>query len=379
MRGSVFLVKALAIAGAGGGPLILPAHPFSSITEEQPRRFKWSLSIDLNGQGSSGGAVKKEVEVGQGYWITGLEDKSWQGVAKNKWEELSGTAGRSVYKLAFRSSWTQEVDKNLGEKSAKGALALIKASWGGKGVSDKKLKVEEIKVGEDKKVWLIIAKGKESIYLVPVVRSSNGGGGSRLSKGEEDKKIDTEGVKDIKDWTDKFDRDGKWEQKHNECLAKEYETGFNITRASSFVSNGGGTIKELKREGGLGIFYYDGDRKQSIDWREFDQKKNEGEKMNLNAGKIIRNGFRSRCGNGLNKRYFPLDIFVLGSSTKLIDKTSSTRNLTQQIEVKDTITQVIGVRLDQVVISDTGIGSGKKNEIKWGTINKPSLTRELLK
>ena len=48
------------------------------------------------------------------------------------------------------------------------------------------------------------------------------------------------------------------------------------------------------------------------------------------------------------------------------------KNYEQEIEISDTITQVIGVRLDQVVISETGIGDGSESEINWEHVSRPS-------
>lgn len=384
MRGlATFLVKALTIVGAGGGPLILQVYSSSKIAE-LPRKFQWTLNLNLNSQGSSGGSVEAKKSE-ESYWLEGLNKNKWQGVEQSKWGELSGKTARSAYKLAFRSSWIQEEDKNLGDKSAKGALALIKASWGGfGGAENKEARTEEIKVGQDKRVWLIIAKSESSIYLIPVVRASTltetSRGRSSSSGGESEatKKNWKEGVEDIGNWTREFDKNSEWEKGRNENLQNKYRTGMWIKRVGSKVGKKDGKTLELRREDWKKVCYEGGVRKDN---EEECQSLESSAEVYQNAGRMSGRVFRTRgCENcKWSEEYFALDVFVFGDSSKFKNKNGSPQALIQEMEINDKITQVMGVRLDQVVISDTGIGEGKKNEIKWGSITKPTLIRELLK
>ncbi|AFN65405.1 hypothetical protein WEN_03120 [Mycoplasma wenyonii str. Massachusetts] len=380
MRGlTTFLVKALTIVGAGGGPLILQVYSSSKITE-LPRKFQWTLNLNLNSQDSSGRSVEAK-KAKESYWLEGLNKNKWQGVEQSKWGELSGKTARSAYKLAFRSSWIQEEDEKLGDKSAKGALALIKASWGGfDGAKNKDVRTEEIQVGKDKRVWLIIAKSESSIYLIPVVRASSEGDTSSYgrSSGKIENDIWEHGIEDIGTWAKKFDTSDSWEPDCNENLKKKYKSGIVISRGGSILNKNADQVTEWRREGRK-IVYYEGNQKKEKEWNKEESVSDEV-RLWRNAGWIRGNTLHRRVGKcQKNEKYFPLDISVLGNANKLENKTSSSRSLVQEIEINDKITQVMGVRLDQVIISDTGIGEGKKNEIKWGSITKPTLIRELLK
>lgn len=64
--------------------------------------------------------------------------------------------------------------------------------------------------------------------------------------------------------------------------------------------------------------------------------------------------------------FFPLDIKVMGESNKLEETNKGRKKLIQEVQVNEKISDIVAVKLDQVVITETGIGRGSGKEVKWG-------------
>lgn len=54
-------------------------------------------------------------------------------------------------------------------RGLRGALGLLKATWK---KDEDKWEAADVKVGDDAKVWLLMAQGQENIYLMPAVRDA---------------------------------------------------------------------------------------------------------------------------------------------------------------------------------------------------------------
>ncbi|AFN65291.1 hypothetical protein WEN_02530 [Mycoplasma wenyonii str. Massachusetts] len=367
----LLLRKVLVFAGTGGSPLIYYGSS-SDIFSEGLRKFKLSLSLDLENQSSKSNSGTKQDET----WT--LSKDTWQGISEEKWKQLIETETRSIYKLFIKS---ESIQGERAEKGIKGLIGLSKIKLGSEGA---KGTVEEITKEESQNIWLIIAKGEKSIYLMPSVVSNPQDVGSGSSNAtEQEKKIWKEGVIDINGWKAGNEQFSEWDKAKNKKLHESIQKGFIVARGGKYMSktrSGGTGMPEQDYEGWLRLKNF------GMNISETMGNVQDGEVFYNNTGIVWGKKGEQKLGwlviekwNEQREKYFPLDIFVLGDSSKMKKKFAGHKSLIQEIEVEDKINEAIGVRLDQVVISETGIGEGEKNEIKWGTIKRPTWTQELLK
>lgn len=166
---------------------------------------------------SGGGDNKKELIKESDKYLSIDGTRKWQGL--NTKEELgkilTNSKDTNIYKLFFKSEVIQNEGEENNGKGIKGAITLAKISSKGEGESQ--IQLEEISKEESEKIWLIIAKGEEtnSIYLMPSVFCNSGG--------NNEKKIWTEGVKSIDDWTGNS-------QLEDKTLKKSLKEGFAVVR-----------------------------------------------------------------------------------------------------------------------------------------------------
>lgn len=220
--------------------------------------------------------------------------------------------------------------------------------------------------------------------MIPSVLSSSQGVGNGSSNAtEQEKKIWKEGVTDINGWKAGNEQFSEWDPAKNKKLHESIQKGFIVARGGKYMSktrSGGKGMPEQDYEGWLRLKNF------GMNVSETMGNVQDGEVFYNNAGIVWgKKGEQNwrwlviEKWNEQREKYFPLDIFVLGDNSKMRKKFERHKSLIQEIEVEDKIIEAIGVRLDQVVISETGIGEGEKNEIKWGTIKRPTWTQELLK
>ncbi|AFN65410.1 hypothetical protein WEN_03145 [Mycoplasma wenyonii str. Massachusetts] len=283
--------------------------------------------------------------------------------------------------MFFTSEWKRTEIGLIDKKGVKGALGLAKASWGGigGGKESEKVRVEKITEEDMKKIWLVVAKGQKSIYLIPSVRSSvtNTGSWARGQCWPDEKKIWEGGVERISEWNES-ERE-VWTKEESEKLKNTLKSGITIKRGGDLFIGGRnhkpsnvGDLAGWRSWKGMGW----GEASWSFGTDGVGEKivyKNTG----ILGGKDG-NGICEQKRNG-GRGYFPLDIEILGTNKWNETRGRIKKNQEQEIEISDKIAQVIGVRLDQVVISETGIGDGSESEINWEHVSRPSWTRELLK
>ncbi|AFN65275.1 hypothetical protein WEN_02440 [Mycoplasma wenyonii str. Massachusetts] len=251
-----------------------------------------------------------------------------------------------------------------------------------------KVKIEEITKEEAKKVYLIIAKGKKSIYLMPAVLSEESDAGNNLKATEREKEIWTNGV-DVASWKWNDRQAKEWDVGRDGEIQKSLKGGFIVARAGGNVVNG--VIEKNESERLREFEYWWGGKISGMRAHVRIEQHAEGDFYYQNAGIVLGKRGEKEVNLGLGlalvveqfnntrEKFFPLDIQVMGENQSLKDKHKDNKRLVQEIEIDDEITQVVGVRLDQVVISETGIGGGVEREIKWGNLKRPTWTSELIK
>lgn len=119
----LLLRKVLVFAGTGGSPLIYYGSS-SDIFSEGLRKFKLSLSLDLENQSSKSSSGTKQDET----WT--LSKDTWQGINEEKWKQLIETETRSIYKLFIKS---ESIQGERAEKGIKGLIGLSKIKLGSGG------------------------------------------------------------------------------------------------------------------------------------------------------------------------------------------------------------------------------------------------------
>ncbi|AFN65438.1 hypothetical protein WEN_03305 [Mycoplasma wenyonii str. Massachusetts] len=283
----------------------------------------------------------------------------------------------NIYKLFFKKEVIQSEGEIKNGKGLKGGITLAKISSDKEKSGSAKVKIEEITKEEAKKVWLIIARGEGgSIYLMPSV----------LSEGNKEKDIWKEGVSDISKWNN-----NEQQEELDKKLTQSLKGGFAMVRAGENIMEGSGlgraeellytTWLQHKNRGmdfsvllddqaQANIFYYNA---SVVLGKKEEARTIQPRGWFMSSGEIEQ-------WNDKVETFFPLDIQVMGQENKLEETNKDKKKLLQEIKINEKITEVIGVRLDQVVITETGIGRGIEKEIKWGVnVNKPTWTSELLK
>ncbi|AFN65315.1 hypothetical protein WEN_02650 [Mycoplasma wenyonii str. Massachusetts] len=283
----------------------------------------------------------------------------YQGVNAEKIKGFFSRSNRSIYKLTLKSEWITDSRGNASNSQIKGAFGLTKITWTKNSDSEKtnEGKIEEVKIDENNRVWLIVVKGKTLTYLIPSVRVSGWWSDERRCKYNLDKdslgmSVLVNGVTDIKDWVNKNDRNKEWDSNQNERLKDLMANGFSILRG-----------------------------RDAVTW---DGEKEPGKMISVfkNAGNLI---YKKRGQEAYKsclevEKYFPLDLVVIGDQSKMSDNYERRWPLPiQRISVTDTIQDVMGVRLDQVIIDNEGISDGRGKKIKWDEKFKPTITLEIKK
>lgn len=376
---SNFLTKLLIVLATGGSPLIYYGISPDITTKEQ-RQFKWLLKW----AGEKERELTKEQESNK-YSVKESSGNKWQGLHND--EQLNKLLAvknkQNVYKLFFKKEVIQSEGEIKNSKELKGGITLAKISSGGG-----KLQIEEITKEEAKKVWLIIARGEGgSIYLMPSV----------LSKENKEKDIWKEGVSDINKWDN-----NEQQEELDKKLTQSLKGGFAMVRSGTNIMQGLGAGGRENYETN-DVFAYESwflGKKRGMSFYDMLDSNAQVNIFYNNASIVLGKKEEDRAVSGAGRHgntswfisgeaeqwndkvetFFPLDIQVMGQENKLEETNKNKKKLLQEIKINEKITEVIGVRLDQVVITETGIGRGIEKEIKWGVnINKPIWASELLK
>ncbi|WP_148267993.1 hypothetical protein [Mycoplasma wenyonii] len=364
------LKKILILSSGGGGSFFYFGFPEDSISEKT-RKIKWTLKIndgdeekELSGEASSGLVVDRN---------------KWQGLEIEEWKKVETRNRGTLYKLFFKKEFTQDAQELKRNSSVKSALGLYKVNLG---LSDlKNLKMEEVREDEIKNVWLIIAKSQESVYLIPVIRSVVTHHQSKRSWQLSEScwrdvaDVWKSGIKDLKEWGDGNGKGDVFDEDELRKLKEKMSSGF-------FIRRGGSAFGERGIRGGMNG---KGSDVNSLAKNQTGQEY-AGPIVYRNAGILGWELGGEVCNNSNNSeiRYFPLDIKVLGKNKLNEQKGRKGRSPgkgynKQELKISDNISEVIGIKLNQVIISETTIGNGKGSEIDWENVSRPSWTRELLK
>ncbi|AFN65294.1 hypothetical protein WEN_02545 [Mycoplasma wenyonii str. Massachusetts] len=95
----------------------------------------------------------------------------------SSWNKVEDGGAKTIYKLMIKKEWTREESSFSGNNSVKGGLGLFKVSLSKTGKrTTEGAKLEELSEDETKAIWLIVAKGQKSTYLIPAVRASKESG-----------------------------------------------------------------------------------------------------------------------------------------------------------------------------------------------------------
>lgn len=361
----LLLKRVLVFTGTGGSPLVYFGNT-SNIFSEENRKFKWTIEVN------QGNKEKVSEKLGGNNSWQVSKDK-WQEIESEKWKTVTNGKTRNIYKLVFKKQWIKnEKNIDINHESIREVVGLLKVSWAGGGQEPK---IEEITPEESQNIWLIIAKGEKTIYLMPAVRTSEN------QKDQKAKEVWTNGVTDIGGRKNQDSEDkGK---AISEKLKWSLKTGFSIARKGNLDCGTGGQIWGQNR-----MTDYEGWKKLKGMGMEVGVKVDETIGCSTGKGNILYENtsiiveevkVNWLSGTVKISKYFPLDIDILGEQAKFKKEFESYRSLIQEIKIEDKITEAIGVRLDQVVISETGIGGGVEREIKWGNLKRPTWTSELIK
>ncbi|AFN65404.1 hypothetical protein WEN_03115 [Mycoplasma wenyonii str. Massachusetts] len=298
----LLLKRVLVFTGTGGSPLVYFGNT-SNIFSEENRKFKWTIEVN------QGEKEKISEKVNGNSWQVS-KDK-WQEIESEKWKTVTKDKKRDIYKLVFKKQWIKnEKNIDINHESIGEVVGLLKVSWAGEGQEPK---IEEITPEESQNIWLIIAKGEKTIYLMPAVRTSEN------QKDQKAKEAWTNGITNIGEWKNQDSGDSGKEISEN--LKWSLKTGFSIARKGSLSCEGG---NEIWRNGGMTDF--DG-------WKKFkgmgmDIGVQVQENMGCSTGKgnilyentsiIVEKVEANLWGGKVTiSKYFPLDIDILGEKAKL--------------------------------------------------------------
>ncbi|AFN65298.1 hypothetical protein WEN_02565 [Mycoplasma wenyonii str. Massachusetts] len=355
------LKKLLIVASGGGSSVFYFGFPESQVAGTN-RKIKWTLKREGKNE-----ETDESIEKQGDKWVT--EKKKWQGLDISEWNEVGDNNVKTIYKLILKKEFIKE-ELVKGNNSVKGVLGLFKVNLKQEDRQDKKVKLEEINEEEAKAIWLIVAKGKKSIYLIPTVRAykENGKLGQwKRSIGnclEGIINVWDGGVGDLKGWKD----NGKLGDKEAEELEGRLRNGFIIARGGKGYGGSGGNWK--------------GGRSSDIDSFVNGRPGRSYGKVVIykNAGILAEKNNRKKVceKEDTGVRYFPLDIKELGG-TILKELKSRSQSSWSEIEVSEKIEDVGIFKWEKLRVSETGIGDGVGKDLIWGNDKKIVWTPELLK